>query len=138
LELQSNFSRKFRFDIEIEETLDKEAILIPPMFLQPFIENAIAHGLQGTEGDKITITVSQEHNSNVLRFLIEDNGIGYDTTTRNKERTFGHQSLSGTILKERLELYATSFKTKARYTITNLNADGGTRVILWLPYFVDK
>ena len=138
LELQSNFSGKFQFDIQIEEGLDKETILIPPMFLQPFVENAIAHGLQGTEGDKITIKVNQEYNSNVLCFLIEDNGIGYEATTKNKERTFGHQSLSGTILKERLKLYARSFKTKARYTITNLNADRGTRVTLWLPYLIDK
>ncbi len=137
LELQSNFSKKFAFDIQVGKDLNKEELLIPPMFLQPFIENAIDHGFKGHEDEKITITVVQKSKDQVLYFSIEDNGIGYSNTMKNKKHAFGHQSLSGTILKERLELYARTFKKKARYVIEDVASNGGTRVHLYLPYLLD-
>jgi LytS/YehU family sensor histidine kinase len=137
LELQSNFSKKFTFDIQIHENLNKEELLIPPMFLQPFIENAIDHGFKGNEEEKITITVVQKPKDQVLYFSIEDNGIGYSNTMKNKKDMLGHQSLSGTILKERLELYARAFKKKARYVIEDVGTGEGTRVHLYLPYQLD-
>ncbi|MEP0389713.1 histidine kinase [Dokdonia sp.] len=137
LELQSNFSKKFTFDIEIIGTLNKEELLIPPMFLQPFIENAIDHGFQGKDDEKITITIEQKLKDQVLYFIIEDNGIGYSNAIKSKEQAFGHQSLSGQILKERLDLYARAFKKKARYVIGDLATDGGTKVALWLPYLIE-
>ncbi|MEP0263764.1 histidine kinase [Dokdonia sp.] len=137
LELQSDFSKKFTFDVEIISDLNKEELLIPPMFLQPFIENAIDHGFQGKDDEKITITVEQKSKDQVLYFIIEDNGIGYSNAMKNKEQAFGHQSLSGTILKERLDLYARAFKKKAHYVIGDIVTGGGTRVELWLPYLIE-
>ncbi|MEP0263766.1 histidine kinase [Dokdonia sp.] len=135
LELQSNFSKKFTFEIQVIGTLNKEEILIPPMFLQPFIENAIDHGFQGKDDENITITVDQKLKDQVLYFSIEDNGVGYSSTMKSKEHTLGHQSLSGTILKERLALYAKSYKSKALYTIEDISQ--GTKVHLYLPYQLD-
>jgi hypothetical protein len=137
LELQSNFSKKFTFEIQVDKGLDKDELLIPPMFLQPFIENAIDHGFKGNEDEKITITVVQKPKNQVLYFSIEDNGIGYSNTMKNKKDVLGHQSLSGTILKERLALYARAFKKKARYVIGDVDAGRGTRVELWLPYLIE-
>ncbi len=137
LELQSNFSKKFAFNIEVDDSLDQEELLIPPMFLQPFIENAIDHGFNGNEDEKIAITVTQKQKGQVLYFSVEDNGIGYSNAMKNKKDMLGHQSLSGTILKERLDLYARVFKKKARYVIGDVDAGRGTRVELWLPYLIE-
>lgn len=135
LELQSDFSKKFTFDIEIIDDLNKEELLIPPMFLQPFIENAIDHGFQGKDDEKITIIVDQKPKDKVLYFSIKDNGIGYSKTLTNKEKKNKYESLSGVILKERLELYARTYKSKAFYTIEDLEI--GTKVHLYLPYQLD-
>ena len=137
LELQSNFSKKFTFEIQVDKSLNKDELLISPMFLQPFIENTIDHGFKGKDNEKITISVHQKSKDQVLYFSIEDNGIGYSNTMKNKKDVLGHQSLSGTILKERLALYARAFKKKARYVIGDVDAGRGTRVELWLPYLIE-
>ena len=73
------------FDFEIKcnpEELEIEDIFIPTMLLQPFIENAIEHGLrQSTKEDKKLDVVFTEINQNILKISIQDNGVG-----RNQER----------------------------------------------------
>ncbi|GGG29060.1 hypothetical protein GCM10011344_32380 [Dokdonia pacifica] len=134
LELQSAFSKKFTFTIEVDEKLAHDDILMPPMFVQPFVENSIQHGLQGKDDDTIVIHFYQD--GETLCCKIEDNGVGnYKTSTDKKD----HQSLSGTILKERLDLYSKRFKTKAYYTIEDLSSEqrNGTQVLLVLPLIKD-
>ena len=135
LELQSNFSHKFQYDIKIDEAINQEEVLIPPMFIQPFIENAIEHGFKGITDGKITINIQQNKTDKTLHLEIADNGVGYSISLADKEKIAGHKSLSGTILKERLVLYAKAFKTKASYTINDLQQ--GTQVDLHLPYILD-
>ncbi len=135
LELQSNFSKKFQYDLQVNEAIDKEALLIPPMFIQPFVENSIAHGFKGKEDEYIQIVVGIDKTNRTLHFKIEDNGIGYSKSLEIKDHKSGHQSLSGKILKERLSLYAKRFKSKASYTINDI--DRGTKVDLYLPYLID-
>jgi len=135
LELQSNFSRKFEYDIRIDTSINTEEVLIPPMFIQPFIENAIAHGFIGDTNEKIIIKVTQSTKDSILHFSIDDNGIGYTKALQKKETTSGYTSLSGTILQERLSLYAKAYKSKAFYKIKDLSK--GTRVDLYLPYLLD-
>ncbi|MFC4634872.1 histidine kinase [Dokdonia ponticola] len=137
LELQSNFSKKFAFNIHVDENLDQEGLLIPPMFLQPFVENAIDHGFKGAEGEKIIITIIQNLKDQVLYFSIEDNGIGYSKAIKDREYELGHKSLSGTILKERLDIYARTFNKKARCIIKDKDTGSGTKVELWLPYLME-
>ncbi len=136
LELQSNFSKKFQYDLQVNEAIDKEALLIPPMFIQPFVENSIAHGFKGKEDEYIQIVVGIDKTNRTLHFKIEDNGIGYSKSLEIKDHKSGHQSLSGKILRERLSLYAKRFKSKASYTINDI--DRGTKVDLYLPYLIDN
>ncbi|WP_298364973.1 histidine kinase [uncultured Lutibacter sp.] len=76
----------FEFEVEVEEDLNLEAIKVPPMFLQPFIENAIWHGIMKIEGKKVIKLSINKKNGNVL-CVVTDNGIGI-----NKAKELSHMS----------------------------------------------
>ncbi|WP_457615932.1 sensor histidine kinase [Lutibacter sp.] len=67
----------FDYIVNIDPKLNLENIKVPPLFLQPFIENAIWHGIMKKEGEKIIELTIKEDNGKVL-FIIKDNGVGID------------------------------------------------------------
>lgn len=80
---QLRFQGKFVIDYQVDPTLNPKAIKIPSMIIQPFVENAIWHGLQNkTELGKLMIQISPLSNGGVL-IVIEDNGIGRNMDSRN-------------------------------------------------------
>lgn len=138
LQLQSNFSSNFNFDIEIDPSLGNiNEILLPPMTIQPFIENSIQHGLRGGEQDEIKILFKAE-GENIYCF-VEDNGKGY-TKSIDENNNLKNRSLSGQIMKERLDLLSKKFKIKAYYSVEHLKLINktGTRVKLVLPLLRDN
>jgi len=135
LNLQSNFGQKFSFNISKEKSIDHEECLIPPMFIQPFVENAIEHGFQNTATKWIHIDISQSQNLKSLHISIKNNGIPYSESLLKRSRN--HKSLSGEILQDRLSLYGREFKTKAYYKIEDLKEETGTLVNLFLPFIKD-
>jgi two-component system LytT family sensor kinase len=91
------FDDKFDFVVRIDESINKEASQIPPLILQPFVENAIWHGLMKKKGrGQITIDITAK-NSDVLSVAIEDNGVGrvfaneQNTGLHEKGKSFGMQ-----------------------------------------------
>ncbi|WP_298764747.1 histidine kinase [uncultured Polaribacter sp.] len=92
------------FDYVIEKKLngiDAEEILIPPMLLQPFVENAIKHGISKiNKKGKIKVSFLVKHS--FLECFISDNGIGFYQSQKNKKNT-KHISLALKITKERIE-----------------------------------
>ncbi len=137
LELQSDFSKRFTYRIAIDEDIEKECVHIPPMFIQPFIENAIQHGLKGHSEDHIDVNVVLKADEKLVQVTIRDNGIGYSNGRNPAKQKMDNRSYSGDILKERLKIYADSFKTNADYIISELDA-GGTEVIITLPYIEEE
>lgn len=96
------FQEKFDFSIELDEKVDVEAIHIPPMILQPFVENSIWHGLLPKEnGGKLWVNIYQS--STGVVFEIEDNGIGYDVSMSKKTEN-SHHSQGMLITSGRLEI----------------------------------
>lgn len=76
----------FSYKVNIKDYINLEIIKVPPLFLQPFIENAIWHGIMKKEGEKtIELTIKKEDNMAVC--IIEDNGIGI-----NKAKEINHMS----------------------------------------------
>jgi len=71
----------FKYKVNIDENLNLETIKVPPLFLQPFIENAIWHGIMKKEGDKIIELTIKEDNGDVLCIVL-DNGVGIDSTKK--------------------------------------------------------
>ncbi|MBK6829408.1 MAG: histidine kinase [Flavobacteriales bacterium] len=72
---QSRMNGKFEFSIEVDPGIDQEAMLVPPLVMQPFVENAIWHGISRKEGmGHIKLSVSKTDERLVM--MIEDDGVG--------------------------------------------------------------
>ena len=82
------FSHSFTYAIDTGEDLDKEDIFIPSLLLQPFVENAIWHGLINKDGEKKLLLQFAEKNGN-LECVILDNGVGRTKATEIKEQKLG-------------------------------------------------
>ncbi len=129
------FQKKFDYAISVDKSLDQESIQIPPMILQPFVENSIWHGLLPQEtGGKIWISIFPR-GKNII-FEIEDNGIGIEESRKTKTDN-AHHSKGMLITSGRIEILKKV--TRQRMTIVGPyqinNVDGtpkGTRVELVL------
>lgn len=129
------FQQKFDYEITVDKSLDQEMIQIPPMILQPFVENSIWHGLLPQEsGGKIWVRIFPR-GKNIV-FEIEDNGIGIDESRKSKTDN-SHHSKGMLITSGRIEVLKKV--TQQKMTIVGPyqinNEDGtpkGTRVELVL------
>lgn len=90
----------FEYAVTLDSDMDAEEILIPPMLIQPFVENAIKHGLAHLD-KKGLVTVHFKTTENNLHGTITDNGKGIFQSQKNKKTS--HQSVALAVTKERLE-----------------------------------
>lgn len=139
LEIEANrFDGKFKFSIQVSDAVNVSAILIPPMLLQPFVENAIWHGLLNSESEekKLSITVHDEEDSEDYVFIIEDNGIGRKQAEALKaNRLNTHKSVGTTLTESRIELFNRNLTNDIKLEIQDLFEEGkatGTRVCIRL------
>ncbi|WP_047418130.1 tetratricopeptide repeat protein [Cellulophaga sp. Hel_I_12] len=132
------FSNEIGFTINIQEGLDVDAIKIPSLILQPFLENSIWHGLSSKEGEKqITIDIQNQDNY-LIAISITDNGIGRDASEVIKEnKVLKRNSIGITITKERLENFSKDYQNSYDVTIIDLydenNLAIGTKVVVLIP-----
>ena len=136
---QFRFNKKFDFKLDIGEQVDKEYIDIPPMILQPYVENAIWHGLMHKEKGKGHLSLAINKEGDQIKFVIEDNGIGRDKAMSIKSRSATkHKSFGMQITKNRIAIANELYQTNASIKITDLKSDKGkalgTRVIIYLPF----
>jgi hypothetical protein len=126
------FKKDFSFILETNSITD---IQIPPMLIQPFIENALVHGLLHKEGVK-KLKISFKLNDHLI-CTIEDNGIGRAQAKAIKERQrIDHESFSVQAIRKRFEILSSHFQGELGYTYEDLEENGkasGTRVILQIP-----
>ncbi|WP_370088809.1 histidine kinase [Ekhidna sp.] len=132
LEIQQlRFNKTFEFKFSIDPELRLDEILVPPLTAQPFIENAIEHGLKGIENDGV-VEIECLKKDRKLVFKIQDNGIGIDHVTPKEN----HQSHAIRIFTERLSLIGKRMKMRFQFKIADLgNKEGqhGTLVTYELP-----
>ncbi len=104
LELQRlRFSESFEYQLNVDESLPVESIMVPPMLTQPFIENAIEHGIKPIENDgQIQVHFKKDQNRVIVE--VEDNGIGIDASKKASEKEKGHESMAIKITRERLDM----------------------------------
>jgi len=137
------FKNSFSFDLKIAPGIDLNDIEIPAMLIQPYIENAIWHGLMSIGGRrKGQITLDFSRKENLLRIIIEDNGIGRQRSFELKERqskTKRHESKGLSISSDRLDVL-TRQGYHAQLNITDkINETGepaGTLVSIELSTFL--
>lgn len=130
----SRFADKFDFDIEIDKKIDVEAFEIPPMLLQPYIENAIWHGLRYKEEKGFLKIAVNQINKETLEITITDNGIGRKKSAALKTANQKKQKSKGMgNIKKRIQILNDMYKNKVDVSISNLYDDQtGTKVSLKL------
>lgn len=119
----------FNFHIEVDEALDTARILVPPLILQPLVENSIWHGIARKTGGGGLITIRICKQNDTLLCTVEDNGAGRINTERNgspRRKSYGMQ-----LTASRIALLSKTTDTATAITITDLQP--GTRVSLVLP-----
>jgi len=127
---------RFKKDLEYNiEIMNVEDILLPPLLIQPFIENSLVHGLLHKEGIK-RLVIKFELAENLI-CTIEDNGIGREKskTIQQRQRS-DHQSFSGRAIRNRFEIFGEVFGGDFGYAYYDLNEGGkpvGTKVVLRIP-----
>ncbi len=140
IQLESlRFKHSFHYSIKIADNMDTEELYIPPILLQPFIENAIWHGLMHKQGEKLLNIEICEVNDQ-LQCTITDNGIGRTASANIKSKKLGAKPFEskGTELSlQRVAVLNRQFKNKLNISIVDLrNSHGepnGTKVILKIP-----
>ncbi|HKK12401.1 MAG TPA: histidine kinase [Flavobacteriaceae bacterium] len=132
------FNNDINFNIDIEEGLQINTIKIPSLILQPFLENAIWHGLSLKEGNKKLEIKIEKKGKKYINIHIIDNGIGRKRSAEIKKKKI-HQrdSIGIKLTEERLKNFAKGYKSKYALVYTdledpNLNTTG-TKVTLQLP-----
>ncbi len=100
------FEDKFDYKIEVAADIDKEAFFVPAMLLQPYVENAIRHGMRFLENKKGQINININKENNFLVCEIDDNGIGREKAAELKSKMHvEYQSKGMNISRRRAELY---------------------------------
>ncbi len=133
---QLRFQGSFDFTIHVAEEIDVAEVSIPPLLVQPFVENAIVHGLANKDGKgRIEIDYRLENGS--LQITVTDNGIGIEESKKRKTGVnASHKSIGLTATKRRLDMLAGNGET-GRVDIKDLkNGQGevvGTCARIWIP-----
>ncbi len=127
---QLRFEKSFSYTIEVDKAIDPEQFEIPPMIAQPFIENAIEHGVRGMVGGEIRIQFGFENNT--LTLTVADNGKGFQTATQH----INHKSFALDITRERLNIAGNNTE-KLKISSPNPQTGKGTLVSIDVPFKKD-
>ena len=134
---KARFEEDFNYQILVDDEIDAENIKIPTMLLQPYVENAVKHGLLHKQGEK-AVTIHFQKETEHIKISIDDNGIGRQKSTElNAIKNKNHNSFATEAMQNRIELLnqykqqniAINFEDK-------LNKNGqssGTKVIIEIP-----
>lgn len=131
------FQGKFTYEIRVDQEVNMNKVLLPPLMLQPFVENAIWHGLMPKKADGL-LTIEINPLDNGVICIIEDNGVGRKKATDLKKgRKQTYKSMGSNITQKRLNLFNMLHKTHMRIEYVDLVNDNqesvGTRVGFYLP-----
>ncbi len=133
MQLESmRMQNKFSYEIKVDDDIDRENTLIPPLILQPFVENSIWHGISTKKGaGKILISIHRD--GNMINCIVEDNGIGMKESAETKtgidaqsKKSFGMK-----ITNARIDILNKMKKSNAAITLSHL--EEGTKIEIKLP-----
>jgi len=127
------FSNGFEFDVNVDEDLNPEEVQVPPMIIQPLIENAIEHGIRNMDNGKISLKYELEGDCLIMR--LTDNGIGRKRAALEGVKVEDKTSLATVITEERITLLNRQGRGKYSLEIKDANQDGtGTEVVFRIPF----
>lgn len=120
---QLRFSESFVYDIVLPDDIDVSEIKIPPMILQPFVENAIWHGLMPRQGEKKLQLEFSLQEGDILNCTVKDNGIGAEASRRLKQNNSSagnHKSKGLSLVSERLKMLEQQYNHPFRSTMSDI------------------
>ena len=134
------FDTKMDYRLEVDESVDRDELQIPPMLIQPYVENGIRHGLRHKKTGKGLITVAIRMLEDSLQVIVEDNGIGREMSARYKTREhIEYQSRGMSLTADRIRMLNSINRQQIHVRVEDLrDAAGeavGTRIVLTFPLF---
>lgn len=138
---QLRFDGGFAYETNIDPDINQDKAMIPPMLFQPYIENAIWHGLLHKKGNRILSLRIRKRNGHLV-ISIRDNGIGREASQKNqKQFSEKRKSVGMSIAKDRVSLVNDLYHLDARVEVVDhveKHVPAGTEIILTLPIIYDK
>jgi len=127
----------YKYNLIVDENININSFQIPPMLIQPFIENAIEHAFD-TQKEHREIKIHLKFKDKKLSCTITDNGIGIDAISQKTNTN--KKSLATTITGERLKMLAKDFNVTGAITIEDRKKynEQGTIVTLVIPYKINE
>lgn len=134
MQLESlRMNNKFSYEIKVDDDIDKETILVPPLILQPFVENSIWHGIAEKEGHGNILIHIKKEGDNLINCIVEDNGVGRkQPSIANNKGKKENSSLGMRITQSRIDILNRIKNTNATVQLTDLAQ--GLRVEVKLPF----
>ncbi|WP_298474708.1 tetratricopeptide repeat protein [uncultured Maribacter sp.] len=134
------FSNEINYTISIDEDIDIHTVKIPSLILQPFLENAIWHGLSSKEGEKKLTLTANPGKKGFITISIIDNGVGRNAAEKiKKNKVLKRKSVGIDITKERLSNFSKDYQNSFDIEILDLFDEDkkslGTKIILNIPTF---
>lgn len=129
---KTRFADKFDYEIHVDESLNTQSLKVPGMLVQPFLENAIWHGLR-YRTTKGFLNLSFEKENEQLKITVEDNGIGIEES--KKQKTEHQKARKGRGMKntlERIDLLNDLYKKEISCMVKDKENNSGVLVILKL------
>lgn len=131
------FANEINYTVKIDDALDPDSVKVPSLILQPFLENALWHGLSTKKGEKNISLGVEKGNSNYIIIKITDNGVGRKTSGEIKaKKSLNRKSVGISLTKERLENFSKQYTSNYKLEIIDLynnEEPKGTQVILKIP-----
>jgi competence protein ComGC len=137
---QLRFDNSFDYVCEIDTSIDANEIVIPPLIIQPYIENAIWHGLMPLDRKgRISLLITKQEDK--LKIVLMDNGIGRKASNKitKKIKSESHQSMGTNLTSARIKLFGDDITNSIQIidTFNDLDEATGTTVEILLP-FIEK
>ena len=123
---QLRFDESFTYEVKYNGKEESSQIYVPPMLSQPFVENAIDHGIRNIQW-KGRIEVSFAIKGKNLMISIEDNGLGYKNKPGQKKIHKNHHSTGIENTRQRIQLLTSKYKSDYLFEIKNLSQESSSR-----------
>ena len=134
------FSNEIKHKTIVDPSINLDTIKVPPLVLQPFLENAIWHGLSSKKGSKEILISVNKPSQEFIEINIEDNGIGRTASAKIKaQKKIHRKSIGINLTKERLSNFVKNLQNSFSLTYKDLNdtnnKPSGTKLTLQIPLY---
>lgn len=131
------FGNSFQYNIQVDDNVDTYTLDVPPMIIQPFVENAVKHGLLHKEGEQQIIIHFSFNEKNVIEVSVSDNGIGRKASASINQHRNNHESFSTSATQKRFDIINQFTDEKYSYQYIDIEDENGialgTKVLIALP-----